>query len=77
MMLPNRNCSCELLLEQQVLVDEVAPLDRVLEHRRAGVSASIGFSTKLMRAGLHRLDRLRDAAVAGDDDDLGVGVRSA
>ena len=41
----------------------------------SSASGSIGFSRKLKRAGLHRLDRLRDAALAGDDDDLGVGVR--
>ena len=63
----------ELLLEQQVLADAVAPLDRPLQHRQQRVGLD-RLLDEAVRARLHRLDRLRHAAVAGDDDDLGVGV---
>jgi hypothetical protein len=61
----------ELLLEQQVLADEIAPLDRALEHgeQRVGLDRLLD---EAVSAGLHGLDRLRHASVAGDDDDFRV-----
>ena len=63
----------ELLLEQQVLADQIAPLDGALEHReqRVGLDRLLD---EAVRARLHRLDRLRHAAMAGDDDDFGIGM---
>ena len=73
MMFPKRNCPSQLLLQQQVLADEVATLDRALEHGQQRVRLD-GLLDEAVRARLHRLDGLGHAAVAGDDDDLGVGV---
>ena len=63
----------ELLLEQEVLADEIAALDRALEHLQQRIGLD-GLLDEAVRARLHRLDGLDDAAVAGDHDDLGVGV---
>ena len=64
----------DLLLQQQVLAEQVAPLDRALElgEQGVGVDRLLG---ELEGARLHRLDRLLHRAVTGDDDDLGVGMR--
>ena len=48
----------ELLLEQQVLADQVAALDGALEHRQQRVGLD-RLLDEAVRAGLHRLDRLR------------------
>ena len=63
----------ELLLEQQVLADQIAPLDGALEHRQQRVGLD-RLLDEAVRAGLHRLDGLGHAAVAGDDDDFGIGM---
>ena len=72
MMLPNRNCPSSFCLScwfsptrsRRSIAARACRagvrLDRLLEEAEG--------------AGLHRLDRLRDVALAGDDDDLGVGV---
>ena len=70
---PEAELPFELLLEQQVLADQVAALDRALEHRQQRVGLD-RLLDEAVRPRLHRLDRLDHAAVAGDDDDLGVGV---
>ena len=56
MMLPKLELPFELLLEQQVLADQVSPLDRALEHgqQRVGLDRLLD---EAVRAGLHRLDR--------------------
>ncbi len=64
----------ELLLEQLVLAYQLAALDRALEHRQQRVGLD-RLLDEAVRAGLHRLDRLGHAAVAGDDDDFGRGMR--
>ena len=64
----------ELLLEQQVLADQVAPLDRALEHGEEGVGLD-RLLDEAVRPRLHRLHGLRHAAVARDHDDFGVGMR--
>src|SRR5262245_1523953 len=63
-----------LHLEEGVLVDEIPALDGPLEHgqQRIGLDRLLD---EAVRAPLHRLDGLRHAAVAGDDDDFRVGVR--
>ena len=63
----------QLLLQLLVLVDERLLLDRLLElvEQALGVDRLL---EKVERAGLHRLDRARDVALPGDDDDLGLGV---
>src|SRR6266542_3555159 len=66
--------SLELLLQQQVLADEIAPLDRALEHRQQRVRLD-RLLDETVRTPLHRLDRLRNAPVTGDNDDFRVRVR--
>ena len=63
----------QLLLELLVLVDQRLLLDRLLElvEQPLGVDRLL---EEVERAGLDRLDRARDVALAGDDDDLGFGV---
>ena len=61
----------ELLLQQQVLANEIAPLDRALQHRKQRVGLD-RLLDEAMRPGLHRFDRFRHAAVAGHHDDLGI-----
>ncbi len=63
----------QLRLELLVLVDQRLLLDRLLElvEQALGVDRLL---EKVERAGLHRLDRSRDVALPGDDDDLGFGI---
>ena len=63
----------QLLLELLVLVDQRLLLDRLLElvEQPLGVDRLL---EEVERAGLHRLDRPRNVALPGDDDDLGFGV---
>ena len=74
MMLPKRNCPSTFCFSSRFSLTQVAALDRALEHRQQRVGLD-RLLDEAVRAGLHRLDRLRHAAVAGDDDHLGVGVR--
>src|SRR5712692_10057323 len=63
----------QLGLELLVLVDERLLLDRFLELVQEALRVD-RLLEEVERAGLHRLDRARDVALAGDDDDLGFGV---
>ena len=63
----------QLRLELLVLVDQRLLLDGLLElvEQPLGVDRLL---EEVERAGLHRLDRPRDVALPGDDDDFGFGV---
>jgi hypothetical protein len=63
----------ELLFQQQVFTHQIAALDGALQHLQQRVRF-YRFFHEAMRPRFHRFDRLDDAAMAGDDDDLGVGV---
>ena len=66
----------ELLLEEQVLPHQIASLYGALEHRQQRVGLDRLFN-EAVGAGLHRFDRLRHAAMAGDHDDFGIADGSA
>ncbi len=72
-MLPKRNCPSSFCLSSRFSPTQVAALDRALEHRQQRVRLD-RLLDEAVRAGLHRLDRLRHAAVAGDDDHFGLGI---
>ena len=63
----------ELLLELQDLALEVGALDRLLEQGQDALGVDRLLEEE-ERAGLDRLDRARDVALAADDDDLGLRV---
>ena len=63
----------ELLLELLVLALQVGALDRLLEQREDALGVDRLLEEE-ERAGLDRLDRARDVALAADDDDLGLRV---
>ncbi len=63
----------ELLFEQKIFPDEIAAFDRALEHLQQRVGLD-GLLHETVRPGFHRLNRLDDTPMSGDDDDLGIGV---